>query len=394
MQEEEKDDRGEGDREFEGENDEEYDEKAFEGEENKKRKKKKKKSNKKKNKSSSSLDMKYYLVKEREYGRCAIAKGKIPKGSCLLREQGYKIISHGKLCLNCGQRLRQNNVSDDIFQYCHATDCQEKFESDRKLCLLKEKLSLIHEIAVLHDCSEDLLLICLFIFFSHHNELTQTSERSLYEMKDQSYVLSTSLGCQSQVSHLGDQTEEWKAALRGAFQTIFFEIFASYFEQERDSSFIDFILEIAARVNSNSFGIFDDFVSHKPLLGFGVFPVAGMTFNHSCRPNLINVYVDGKMEYRTTREIGKDEELCISYTNSLEGFTKRREELTLTRFFTCSCPRCHLHENVLTNMPSTTNLPTDLLADLMLDGLNCSTCGETLSCHLVHLLFHSSHLEL
>jgi hypothetical protein len=372
MQGEEENNRHEEDGEFEGVNDEENDEMKSEREENKKRKKKRKKSNKKKETSSSSLnlEMKYYIVKERDAGRCAIAKDKIPKGSCLLREQGYKMISHGNLCLNCGQRLIQNN--DNIFQYCLNTDCQENFESDPKICLLKEKLPLVHEIAVLHDCSEDLLLISLFILFSHHNDL---SDKALYERKDQSYVLSTSFGCQSQISHLEDQTVEWKAALRGAFQTIFFEIFASHFERERDAHVIDFTIEIAARVNSNSFGIFDDFVSHKPFLGLGVFPVAAMTFNHSCRPNLINIYVNGKMEYRTTREILKDEELCLSYINSLEGFTKRREELASTRFFACSCPRCHLHRNILTNVPHTINLPRDLLADLMLDGLYCASCG-------------------
>jgi hypothetical protein len=366
-----------------------------------KKKKKKQKKKKKNNLNSNTADyrlLSHYSVTNRDGdGRCAIAKEDISQGVCILREQPYQVMSRGKLCLNCGQlcvhnaRTAENAEGKSKNQYC-SPDCENLFETTRYR-LIKDKLSSIHEISLLHDCSEDLLHISLILFFANHFEEIERMNQFLFIEKNNSTLLSTALGCDRQISHLAKQTPQWKTALCGAFESILFETFSSHFERERDSALVNILLEIAAKVNANSYGIFDDFASfsvseNKPLLGFGVFPVAAMTINHSCRPNLVNIFVNGTMEYRAIRPIKKKEELCVSYTNCLEGFHQRRQELLSSRFFCCSCSRCKLHEHALLTMSASSarNLSADVLADLMLDGLHCNSCGSFFTSPLISLL--------
>lgn len=343
------------------------------------KKKKTKKSKKKKKSPTSSVknshelfrQLSYYVKETNDHGRYAVAKDTIPLGRCVLREQPYQVMSSGKLCMKCGKSISNGNTEVSQFHYC-SNSCQSSFENNYVSCITSQ-VSKIRELCEVHDCSTDLVLISLLILFTQHFQTVESSD-CLFQLIG-NYVLSTPLGCQNQVSHLAMQNSEWVAALRGVFDSLLFGTFSTLFERERDIQILDVILEIAAKVNSNSYGIYDDFANDKPFLGFGVFPVAAMTINHSCRPNLINIYFDGKMEYRSIREIQKDEELTVSYINCLQGFTKRREELVTTRLFQCRCTRCYNHEQVLLRPHVSPNLSTDLMADLMLDGLHCNTCG-------------------
>jgi hypothetical protein len=381
-------DRAEQEQEEEEENEEETDEKVP-NKKKKKKPKKKKKNNLNSNNNLEYQELRYYSVTTRDSGRCALAKEGISEGICILREQPYQVMSQGKLCLNCGTGLQlcvpnartgaaASTTSGN--RYC-SPECANLFETTRYL-LIKDKLSSFHEVSLLHDCSEELLHISFIIFFTKYFQLNEPINQQLFVEKNNFTVLSTSLGCDKQVSHLTEQTTQWKSAVTSAFETLLFDTFSSHFERDRDSHLVNILLEIAAKVNANSYGIFDDFTStteSKPLLGFGVFPIAAMTINHSCRPNLVNLFVNGKMEYRTIRPIKKREELCVSYINCLQGFTQRRQELLSSRFFCCSCIRCKLHEHALLNLSSTLSLSADVLADLMLDGLHCNTCGWSLS---------------
>lgn len=93
---------------------------------------------------------------------------------------------------------------------------------------------------------------------------------------------------------------------------------------------------------SNAFGIWSDTTCEtedKEYFGFGVFPSSSY-FNHSCDPNIKKTRVKNKLLFRTTRDIEKDEELCIDYGNYLnENVLKRREELA-EWFFDCGCGKC------------------------------------------------------
>lgn len=64
-------------------------------------------------------------------------------------------------------------------------------------------------------------------------------------------------------------------------------------------------------------------------------------FNHSCAPNLINIYEDNAMHLISCRRIAADEELCISYcTFTTENTAERRKILKDTWNFICTCERC------------------------------------------------------
>ena len=92
---------------------------------------------------------------------------------------------------------------------------------------------------------------------------------------------------------------------------------------------------------SNAFGIWSDTceAEDKEYFGFGVFPSCSF-FNHSCDPNIKKARVNNRILFRTTRDIEKDEELCIDYGNYLnENVLKRREELA-EWFFDCGCGKC------------------------------------------------------
>lgn len=67
-------------------------------------------------------------------------------------------------------------------------------------------------------------------------------------------------------------------------------------------------------------------------------------FNHSCSPNLINIFDGTKMYLTSSRRIARDEELCISYISDdnfdTQSTRRRRAKLEDHWSFVCSCERC------------------------------------------------------
>lgn len=62
--------------------------------------------------------------------------------------------------------------------------------------------------------------------------------------------------------------------------------------------------------------------------------------NHSCVPNCIVVYTGRKLSLRTIQPIQAGDQLFISYTEQLQTYTGRKEELKKMYGFQCDCQRC------------------------------------------------------
>lgn len=97
---------------------------------------------------------------------------------------------------------------------------------------------------------------------------------------------------------------------------------------------------ILYREKANSFGIWDE--SCGELLGYAIYPLAAY-FNHSCDSNVCKKYEKNVLYFETTRDVGRGEELCISY-GGLEGESgsERRNRLFENYFFECSCDSCKM----------------------------------------------------
>ena len=74
-------------------------------------------------------------------------------------------------------------------------------------------------------------------------------------------------------------------------------------------------------------------------LGLCLDPLTAL-LNHSCVPNA-HITFDGRaLSLRSLREIAADEEITISYVDTTNPTSARRNELSSRYFFTCQCPAC------------------------------------------------------
>ncbi|KIK39557.1 hypothetical protein CY34DRAFT_808181 [Suillus luteus UH-Slu-Lm8-n1] len=99
---------------------------------------------------------------------------------------------------------------------------------------------------------------------------------------------------------------------------------------------------ILARDTGNAFGIWDG-DSRDEMLGWGLWAGASY-FNHSCCPNVEKTRVGRAMHFTTSRSVETGEELCISYIDTNQTITQRRQDLENSWFFKCRCQRCLLEE--------------------------------------------------
>ena len=103
---------------------------------------------------------------------------------------------------------------------------------------------------------------------------------------------------------------------------------------------VEELVALAARVNSNAYGISDPSGLRNLNVGFGLFPFAAM-LNHSCEPNCAFGGVAGGCQtIRAIKPIAEGDELCFGYIDLYQDVARRRDELEETKHFLCECPRC------------------------------------------------------
>ena len=420
------------------------------------KKKKKKKSKKKKN--SSSLFIvppecaKYFdVIHDPKRGRYAQAKVMIPAGSVVLREEAYEAIVGPKLCTGCLHSISNDQTARSIHpsvRFC-TSDCLNEYQSFVERSGVNQMvdygayLDSINEVANANDCDAKLLRITCNILAHMLQDPSKLSVSPLFlESSDKLQsaegwsCCATSAGCLAQESHINDQPEKWRSTVSAAIRQLHrlqllpipslsedyvrSQDISNYIIDEReklanndcDSTFIvNLALSIASRINVNAYGIV---ISNKSTefnredVGFGVFPLAAMMFNHSCSPNLVNVWIDNRMEYRTVTDVQVGEELDISYIDIRLSTPMRRNILRLSKHFFCTCKRCRSFDlccgyidnnDVIFNKVDSTDddylyfgnskFSEDSLTEAMLGGCYCENCGM-LKCPLyLHVVtFH------
>ncbi|XP_053196240.1 histone-lysine N-methyltransferase SMYD3 [Scomber japonicus] len=95
-------------------------------------------------------------------------------------------------------------------------------------------------------------------------------------------------------------------------------------------------LNLIAKVTGNCFTISDGELQE---IGVGLYPSLSL-LNHDCRPNCVMVFEGTNLQLRAVRDINPEEELTISYVETLSLTEDRRRQLEDQYHFTCHCQRC------------------------------------------------------
>ncbi|KAI1734781.1 hypothetical protein F4680DRAFT_462215 [Xylaria scruposa] len=109
-----------------------------------------------------------------------------------------------------------------------------------------------------------------------------------------------------------------------------------YLGRETNAKSLAEAIELLCKSQVNSFNRLDEDVEQT---GLFMNPALAMV-NHSCTPNAFVQFVGRKAVLHAYREIGKDEEIEISYIDCNLHLSQRHEALKTRYHFTCNCPRC------------------------------------------------------
>lgn len=142
-------------------------------------------------------------------------------------------------------------------------------------------------------------------------------------------------------------------------------------------------LNLIAKVTSNCFTISDGELQE---IGVGLYPSLSL-LNHDCRPNCVMVFEGIKLRLRAVRDINPEEELTISYIETLSLTEDRQRQLEDQYHFTCHCQRCDSQDTdrlMLSGEEATCLLLKEALPKL--EGLRAESDWQALLESCRHLL--------
>ncbi|XP_059209043.1 histone-lysine N-methyltransferase SMYD3 [Centropristis striata] len=142
-------------------------------------------------------------------------------------------------------------------------------------------------------------------------------------------------------------------------------------------------LSLIAKVTGNCFTISDGELRE---IGVGLYPSLSL-LNHDCRPNCVMVFLGTKLQLRAVRDISPEEELTISYIETLSLTEDRQRQLADQYHFTCCCQRCDSQDKdglMLSGKESTWRLLKEALPRL--EGLKAESNWQALLEGCSHLL--------
>ncbi|XP_072236440.1 histone-lysine N-methyltransferase SMYD3 [Leuresthes tenuis] len=145
-------------------------------------------------------------------------------------------------------------------------------------------------------------------------------------------------------------------------------------------------LNLIAKVTCNCFTISDGELQE---IGVGLYPSLSL-LNHDCRPNCVMVFEGAKLKLRAVRDINPEEELTISYIETLNLTEDRQRQLEEQYHFTCRCQRCDSQEGdglMLSGDEATWRLLKEALPRL--EGLKGESNWQELFESCCHLLANS-----
>ncbi|XP_065066385.1 histone-lysine N-methyltransferase SMYD3-like [Rhopilema esculentum] len=96
------------------------------------------------------------------------------------------------------------------------------------------------------------------------------------------------------------------------------------------------LIGILCWLTCNCFNILN---SDMNSIGVGIYDLASL-INHDCTPNCVAVFEGAKVLIRSIKTISKNDEVTISYIESLETRDNRIKELKERYFFQCTCYTC------------------------------------------------------
>uniref|UniRef100_A0A8D3CJ29 [histone H3]-lysine(4) N-trimethyltransferase n=1 Tax=Scophthalmus maximus TaxID=52904 RepID=A0A8D3CJ29_SCOMX len=147
--------------------------------------------------------------------------------------------------------------------------------------------------------------------------------------------------CQSRRENLTSMSEQKKQGLSqlASMLELYLRQEAPDLAQEMTSSLPPSCrepLSLIAKVTCNCFTVSDGELQE---IGVGLYPSLSL-LNHDCRPNCVMVFEGTKLQLRAVRDIKPEEELTISYIETLSLTEDRQRQLEEQYHFTCHCQRC------------------------------------------------------
>ncbi|XP_049910519.1 histone-lysine N-methyltransferase SMYD3 isoform X1 [Epinephelus moara] len=142
-------------------------------------------------------------------------------------------------------------------------------------------------------------------------------------------------------------------------------------------------LSLIAKVTCNCFTISDGELQE---IGVGLYPSLSL-LNHDCRPNCVMVFVGTKLQLRAVQDINPEDELTISYIETLSLKEDRQRQLEDQYLFTCHCQHCDSQDKdglMLSGEESTWRLLKEALTRL--EGLKAESKWQALQESCSHLL--------
>ena len=118
-------------------------------------------------------------------------------------------------------------------------------------------------------------------------------------------------------------------------ESILAQVLADSFDLDTKES-LSFFKSLLAKFRCNNFGIQSML---QEVIAHGIYP-KGAILNHSCDPNVILLYEEGKQVIRAIKALETGEELFHSYTDLCKPTYLRRQHLQNTYGFICNCERC------------------------------------------------------
>ncbi|XP_069030213.1 histone-lysine N-methyltransferase SMYD3 [Embiotoca jacksoni] len=142
-------------------------------------------------------------------------------------------------------------------------------------------------------------------------------------------------------------------------------------------------LSLIAKVTCNCFTISDGELQE---IGVGLYPSLSL-LNHDCRPNCVMVFEGTKLQLRAVQDINTEDELTISYIETLSLTEDRQKQLEDQYHFTCHCQRCDCRDKdalMLSGEEATWRLLKETLPRL--EGLKTESNWQALLESCRHLL--------
>lgn len=235
-----------------------------------------------------------------------------PLASCVTNKQARDVCHH---CVTrCETLLRCSQCK--MARYCNITCQKQAWPGHKRECKCLK--------SILPRIPTDSVRLAARVIFA----LISPSKSS----SDELYTL------EEHESHLSSMSEQKKQGLSQLASML-----ELYLQQEVKQEMSSALppscrepLSLIAKVTCNCFTISD---GEQQEIGVGLYPSLSL-LNHDCRPNCVMVFEGTKLLLRAVRDISPQEELTISYIETLSLAEDRRRQLEDQYHFTCHCQRC------------------------------------------------------